>query len=292
MTIGIDLTDTPLRAVVVDPTGAVVARFEQPLTSAGIAQALKLARKSTKAAAGDEAQLGFATLQPGEPVSAEAREALAGVGGTMIDAGAAAVLAETWCGAAVESRNVATLSVGRHVTAGAIVDGRLLRGAHGSAIGIAWLAVNPVERDDYRRHGGLEAEISAAGIVKRFVWRIKAGDHSTVEAQVAGDFSRVTVDHILSAARANDGVSVSVVRDTIRYVGLAVANLVTILDPEWIVLGGMLPTVGEIMLEPVRQECHRRLPPTHAERLRIVVSTLGADAVAIGAARAAMLARS
>ena len=292
MTIGIDLTDTPLRAVVVDPTGAVVARFEQPLTSAGIAQALKLARKSAKAAAGDEAQLGFATLQPGEPVSAEAREALAGVGGTMIDAGAAAVLAETWCGAAVESRNVATLSVGRHVTAGAIVDGRLLRGAHGSAIGIAWLAVNPVERDDYRRHGGLEAEISAAGIVKRFVWRIKAGDHSTVEAQVAGDFSRVTVDHILGAARANDGVSVSVVRDTIRYVGLAVANLVTILDPEWIVLGGMLPTVGEIMLEPVRQECHRRLPPTHAERLRIVVSTLGADAVAIGAARAAMLARS
>ena len=106
-------------------------------------------------------------------------------------------------------------------------------------------------------------------------WRIKAGDHSTVEAQVGGDFSRVTVDHILSAAKTNDGVSVSVVRDTIRYVGLAVANLVTVLDPECIVLGGMLPTVGDTLLEPVRQECYRRLPSPHAERLRILTSTLG-----------------
>jgi glucokinase len=292
MTVGIDLSDTPVRTVVVDDTGAVVARFDHPLTSAGVAQALKAARKAVKAGAGHDIPLGIATLLPGEPMSADARESLSSAGGTLIDAGAASVLAETWCGAAAGLRNVATLSVGRHVTAGAVVDGQLLRGAHGSAIAIAWLAVNPVERDDYRRHGGLEAEVSAAGIVKRFVWRIKAGDHSTVEAQVAGDFTRVTVDHILAAARANDGVSVSVVRDTIRYVGLAVANLVTILDPECVVLGGMLPAVGEFMLEPVRQECHRRLPPTHADRLRIVTSALGADAVAIGAARAAMLERS
>jgi glucokinase len=207
---------------------------------------------------------------------------------TAIDAGAATALAESWCGAAAGVRHVVTLGVGRHVIAGAIVDGTLLRGAHGSAITIAWLAVNPVERDDYRRFGGLEAEISAPGIVRRFVWRIKAGDHSIVEAQVGGDLSRVTVDHVLNGARANDGVSVSVVRDTVRYVGLAVANLVTILDPESVVLGGLLPSVGDL-LEPVRHECHRRLPPTHAERLRLVTSTLGDDAVAIGAARAALL---
>jgi glucokinase len=286
MTVGIDLSDSPLRAVVVDEHGTVAARFEHPLTTAGVAQTLKQARKAAK---GTEAtRMGVAMLQPGDPIPAEIREALGASTVTAIDAGAATALAESWCGAAVGARHVVTLGVGRHVIAGAMVDGTLLRGAHGSAITIAWLAVNPVERDDYRRFGGLEAEISAAGIVRRFVWRIKAGDHSTIEAQVGGDLSRVTVDHVLDAARANDGVSVSVVRDTVRYVGLAVANLVTILDPEWVVLGGLLPSVGDL-LEPVRHECHRRLPPTHAERLRLVTSTLGDDAVAIGAARAALL---
>jgi glucokinase len=284
MTVGFDLSDTPLRAVVVDQDGSVAARFEQPMTGAGLAKALKAARK----VASDGARVGVATLHPGEPLPDAAQAAIAEAGGAMIDAGGACALAESWCGAGAGLSHMVTLTVGRHVTAGAIVDGQLLRGAHGSATAIAWLAVNPVERDDYRKLGGLEAEVSAAGIVRRFVWRIKAGDHSTVEAQVGGDFSRVTVDHILNAAKTNDGVSVSVVRDTIRYVGLAVANLVTILDPECIVLGGMLPTVGSMLLEPVRQECHRRLPPQHAKRLRIVTSTLGADAVAIGAARAAM----
>lgn len=284
MTVGLDLSDTPLRAVVVDDDGTVAARFEQPMTAAGLAKALKSARKAAKS----DARIGVATLHPGDAVSSAANDAISESGGAVIDAGGASALAESWCGAGAGLRHVATLNVGRHVTAGAIVDGQLLRGAHGSATAIAWLAVNPVERDDYRRFGGLEAEISAAGIVRRFVWRIKAGDHSTVEAQVGGDFSRVTVDHILSAAKTNDGVSVSVVRDTIRYVGLAVANLVTVLDPECIVLGGMLPTVGDTLLEPVRQECYRRLPSPHAERLRILTSTLGPDAVAIGAARAAI----
>ena len=284
MTVGLDLSDTPLRAVVVDDDGTVAARFEQPMTGVGLAKALKSARKAAKG----DARIGVATLHPGEVVSEAAMDAIGEAGGTVIDAGGACALAESWCGAGAGRRHVATLNVGRHVTAGAIVDGQLLRGAHGSATAIAWLAVNPVERDDYRRFGGLEAEISAAGIVRRFIWRIKAGDHSTVEALVGGDFSRVTVDHILNAAKSNDGVSVSVVRDTIRYVGLAVANLVTILDPECVVLGGMLPTVGGTLLDPVRQECHRRLPLPHAERLHILTSTLGYDAVAIGAARAAL----
>ena len=67
-----------------------------------------------------------------------------------------------------------------HVTAGVLVDGKPLRGAHGLAARSAGSALNPVEREDYRRFGGLEAEVAAAGIVRRFVWRIKSGDQSTV----------------------------------------------------------------------------------------------------------------
>jgi glucokinase len=72
---------------------------------------------------------------------------------------------------------------------------------------------------------------------------------------------------------------------------MAIANLATMLDPEAIVLGGMIAASGDLMLEAVRLECSRRLRPAQADRVRIVLSTLGADAVAIGAARAAARAR-
>jgi glucokinase len=76
-----------------------------------------------------------------------------------------------------------------------------------------------------------------------------------------------------------------VVRDTAKYVGMAVANLASMFDPEIVVLGGSIASSGDIMLDPIRVETTRRLPPQMAEQLRVELSTLGDDAVAIGAAR-------
>jgi glucokinase len=108
--------------------------------------------------------------------------------------------------------------------------------------------------------------------------------------QVNGDLTRITAEQVFDAARAGDGVCLSVVRDTARYVGMAVANLATIVDPECVVLGGTAASAGDLMLDAIRTECSRRLRPAQAGHLRLVVSTLGADANAIGAARAAQLA--
>jgi glucokinase len=168
-----------------------------------------------------------------------------------------------------------------------LLNGAPWLGAHGFAPSVAWLSMNPVERDDYRRLGGLEAEIASAGIVRRFVWRIKSGDQSVVADRVKGDFSKITANDILQASRDGDGVSISVVRDTARYIGMAVANLATLIDPETVVLGGVIAESGDVMLEAVKVECNRRLHPKQQELLHVVLSTLGHDAVAIGAARAA-----
>ena len=124
------------------------------------------------------------------------------------------------------------------MTAGVVINGEPWFGAHGLAGSIGWLALNPVEREDYRRYGGLEAEVAAAGIVRRLVWRIKSGDRSAVADHVGGDLTRITADDVFQGARVGDGVCISVVRDTAKYIGMAVANLATMLDPEAIVLGG------------------------------------------------------
>lgn len=204
--------------------------------------------------------------------------------------GAAAVAAECWVGAARGARHAICLSIGEQVFAGIMLGGIPWAGAHGLAGSAAWLALNPVERQDYRKFGSLAAEVSNQGIARRLSWRIQAGDHSAV-LERAGDLESITAMHVFEGARVGDGVSISVVRDTAKYIGMAAANLASAIDPEVIVLGGEIAAAGDLLLDPVRQEYARRLPPGMGEQVRFEISTLGDDGVAIGAARLAALAR-
>ncbi len=207
--------------------------------------------------------------------------------GDVAGTGAAAAVAEAWIGAAKGIRDVVALVIGEEVSAGILIDGRPWNGAHGLAGSAAWLALNPVERQDYRRSGCLDAEVSSRGVARRLVWRIQAGDRSAV-LERAGDLDAITAEHVYEGARMHDGVAISVVRDTAKYIGMAVANLVSTLDPDLVVLCGEISSAGDVLLEPVRQECARRLPPGLAERYRLEISPLGDDAAAIGAARLAL----
>jgi len=293
LTLGVDLSDLVARVVVVNDGGQVLSRGQLPHAPGDVATAVRdAARRALAGAGGKVSALAVALPQAGDPVPTDIAAALSdvapGVREAMpIAAGTAAAIAEQWCGAARGLKQVITCAIGEHVTAGVVINGEPWFGAHGLAGSIGWLALNPVEREDYRRYGGLEAEVSAAGIVRRLVWRIKSGDRSAVADNVGGDLTRITAADVFQAARVGDGVCISVVRDTAKYVGMAIANLATMLDPEVIVLGGTIAASGDLMLEAIRLECSRRLRPVQTERVRIVLSTLGADAVAIGAARAA-----
>jgi glucokinase len=292
LTLGVDLSDATARVAVVDASGHVVSRADAAPGTTSAAAVRDAAKRALAAAGGPVAGAGVAMPAAGDELPTDVtlalREATSRETALVpVTAGTAAALAEQWCGAARGVRHVITFAIAEHVTAGVVVDGEPWRGAHGLASSVGWLALNPVEREDYRRYGGLEAEVGSAGIVRRFVWRIKSGDASAVADKANGDYSRITTDDIFAGSRAGDGVSISVVRDTAKYIGMAVANLVTVFDPDVVVLGGVIAQSGDMMLEPIKVECSRRLQPQQAELVRILLSGLGPDAVAIGAARAA-----
>ena len=291
--LGVDLSDVIPRLALVDAGGQVLSRADAPPIATAEPGALRDAAKRVVAGAGTPvAAIGvalpsaFDKMPPA--VGAALREATSRDTDVVpIVAGTAAAIAEQSIGAARGIKQVVALSLGEHVIAGIILNGQPWLGAHGLASSVSWLAMNPVERDDYRRFGGLEAEIASAAIVRRFVWRIKSGDESTVADKVKGDFSKITTDDILHGSRTGDGVSISVMRDTAKYIAMAAANMATLFDPEMIVLGGMIAQSGDVMLDAVKTEFSRRVHPRAAELTRIVLSTLGNDAVAIGAARGA-----
>ena len=84
-----------------------------------------------------------------------------------------------------------------------------MTGANRRAPAIAWLALNPVEREDYRKIGCLEAEVAAPGIVRRLIWRVKAGDRSRVVDAVGGDLRRDHRSSTCLRARATGTASPS-----------------------------------------------------------------------------------
>jgi predicted NBD/HSP70 family sugar kinase len=287
---GLELDEQQVVAVAIDEQGRVVARAQAPVDGDLGAAATKVIDEIQNAA-GALAPVGVAAINPESPAVASAVSQLAprfgppfSTHGAMLS-GTAAAAAEAWIGAGRGVRDVVYFAVSRHTTGGVVRDGVAVLGARGRASSVAWLSLNPVEREDYRKTGCLEAEVAAAGIVRRLIWRIKAGDRSRVQDAVNGDLSAITVEHALDAARGGDGVSISVVRDTAKYLGMAAANLVVIADPEMLVLGGIMASAADLMMDPIRTEITRRLPKPMMDALRIETAVLGADAACIGAAR-------
>lgn len=290
LTLGVDVSDLIARLAIVSGGTRQEDVVAQGIVAPNRAPAIRdAAKKAIAGAKGKITRVAVAMPSAADTVPDELVEALAGIGKgapVAIAAGTAAAIAEQWRGTAKGVKQVITFSIAEHVTAGVLVNGKPWQGSHGLASSVGWMALNPVEREDYRRFGGLEAEVASAGIVRRFVWRIKSGDRSRVADQVNGDFSKIAAADILQGARAGDGVSISVVRDTAKYIGMAVANLATMFDPEMVVLGGIIASSGDIMLESIRTETSRRLMPQQNEQVRVELSMLGDDAVSIGAARA------
>jgi len=292
--LGVDLGDTIAVAVAVDERGQVLARAE---VEAGSDMRVAAVAALEFVAAAREGSLGVAALSPDSAATLAAIQALASrLPGSLlhhaaVDSGTAAAVAEAWTGSARDVDNSVYFAVADHAIAGIVRNRLPSTGAHGRAPAIAWLALNPVEREDYRKVGCLQAEVATAGIVRRLVWRIKAGDRSRVQDLVNDDLAAITLEQVLDAARQGDGVSISVVRDTAKYLGMAAANLVAIADPEMLVLGGIMSSAVDLFLEPVRTEITRRLPRPIMQALALVPATLGADAAAIGAARLAAAAQ-
>ena len=306
--LGLELCETSVIAVAVDEGGRLAARAEAPIGALAAdhggesldpslaACALRLLAEIGGAAAAAGGALGIAAIAPDAPAARHLVQTLAGrFGGPFVHQGAlasggAAAIAEAAWGAGRGARDVAYFAVSDRAIAGIVRDLEPWRGAHGRAPAIGWLALNPVEREDYRKTGCLEAEVAAIGIVRRLIWRIKAGDRSRVQDMANGDLGAITAGLVLDAARDRDGVAISVMRDTAKYLGMAAANLVAIAVPDALVLGGIMASAADLLFDPVRVELTRRLPPSIVGTLRVSPAQFGPEAAAMGAARLAMAA--
>lgn len=195
------------------------------------------------------------------------------------DANAAAI-AEKWWGKGKNYSNLAHIKLGTGIGGGLITGGVIYRGDGGTAgeIGHTTIDLNgPLCRCGKR--GCLEGYIGAPALIAQ-VQRLR----QERDPDKLGPAGPQYIDDIVEAARQGDPLCREVVEQAGRYLGVGIANLLNLLNPGLITLGGALPLAGDYFLEAVRSSVRERAIPKAAQEAKIVVSSLGDDDVAIGAA--------
>jgi glucokinase len=200
---------------------------------------------------------------------------------------AAYVLGEQWCGVARGFRNVVFAAFGTGIGAGILVDGRLVRGSGDVAGAVGWFALDPRFRPEYGERGCFECEASGSAVGRLAQRALEQGRQSAIAEIVTGSGGEVTAETVFQAAAAGDALALEVLDHVAEAMAMGIANIVSILNPEIVVLGGGLFQSDLRLLEPVRARVARWAQPLAAAAVRIEPSGLGEDAGLFGAAKLA-----
>lgn len=195
----------------------------------------------------------------------------------------AAALGEMWQGAARGHQTILCLTLGTGVGGGIILDGKLWRGADGTAGEIGHTIVEPFGGVKCKcgNTGCLEAYASATAIVRMTREALTQQPSSLLHSTASED---LTSERVFSAASTGDQLALQVFQRMGVYLGIAMTNLVNIFNPEMIVIGGGVSAAWELFAGHARAEVMKRAFPVPAQRCQIVRAKCGDDAGLIGAA--------
>jgi len=201
----------------------------------------------------------------------------------------AAGLAEVLWGAAAGFRNVFYVTISTGIGTGIILDGRILLGKSGMAGEGGHVTIQYGEdapRCNCGNLGCIEAYASGTRAAKRARDRLlNMTDKPLVLArETGGDWDRLTMKHIAAAAEKGCAFSREIVRETGTLVGIWLGSVVSLLDPEVIVIGGGVARIGERLFRPIREELPRRTINRFAAQTPVVPARLDRDVGIYGAA--------
>ncbi len=179
---------------------------------------------------------------------------LSGLTGLPVKAGndaTVAALGESWKGSGSGCQNVVFVTLGTGVGGGIIVHGQPIHGTHGAGGEIGHMNVNPAEQETCNcgRHGCVEQYCSATGVV-RLAKRHLAASCAPSLLRELGDFA---CKDVFQAAAQSDALAQETLEEVYNYMGLFLATLCTVLDPEAVVIGGGVSMAGQPLLDGIRK---------------------------------------
>jgi glucokinase len=185
------------------------------------------------------------------------------------------LLGEWIFGQARGLRHVAMIAVGTGVGGGLILNGSLVRGAHGYGGEIGHTTVDLEGRNCFcGSRGCIKAYVSGPDLADQARMMLR-GDRTSILSELAGgDINRIDSPMVFEAAAKGDPTSLTIVAKAAQALGAGVANLINLCNPELVILSGGVMAAGEILLEPVRRWARTYAFEAAFLRTKIVRSSL------------------
>ncbi len=200
--------------------------------------------------------------------------------------GHTAVLGEWWKGAGQGYRSIAMVIVGTGIGGGLILDGKLYRGFNRLAGAAGWFALTSDATDHSLRGSSLghwESLAAGPGIADRATALLPNHPGSSLNGKVP-----LTAKDIFDQARTGDPFAQECVEETANILGIGIANIVSLVNPEIIILGGSVGRQGDLLEERIREVVLRWAQPISAKSVVFRSSELGVMAGLYGAAYAVL----
>src|SRR4051794_24990620 len=197
-----------------------------------------------------------------------------------------AVLAEARFGAGRGCSNVVLLTLGTGIGGGLFLDGRLFRGGSGAGGEMGHMVIDadgPPCQGACPNRGCLEALASGSALVREAALRV-GREPDTPLGRAMEEGVPLTGPLVTEFAHDGDAVALASIGVIGRNLGIGLANLVNIFEPDVIVIGGGVIAAGEMLLEPAREEMRRRALAPGRDKVRVEAAAFGGEAGMIGAA--------
>jgi glucokinase len=303
--LAVDLGGTKCSAAVVDRKGKIVSRRTVPVdvssASAPVSQIVELAKDLAGREKPKDAYVAAAVAVPGlvrpdgtvwapnlpgwnRMLLASRLTSSLGIDVQVESDRNAAVLGERWFGAGRGKSDVVVLMIGTGIGAGILSGGRLIRGAHELSGCAGWLTVTGEVVHTARGMGELESLIAGPAIARTAQQLLRDGKASSLSQL---DVSKITAYDVAVAARQSDGPARDIFNRAGRVLGFAVANIVSLLDPEVVILGGGMAAAADLYLASLRKAMFERAQPLAAAKVKVVVSKMPDTVNLFGCARLA-----
>lgn len=194
-------------------------------------------------------------------------------------------LAESIAGVSAGIRDCVFLTLGTGVGGGIIIDGKPYSGAHGCGSEIGHMMIKmDGELCTCGNYGCFERYASATAIIREARKAIAQHPESSMLAACGGDLEKLNAKIVIDAAKAGDETAKTVFDGYVQGLAVGIINIINMLDPEVIVLGGGVSAAGEFLLDAVREAVKPMVFFKTMPYARIELAQLGNDAGIIGAA--------
>ncbi len=184
-------------------------------------------------------------------------------------------------GAARSAANLAYIKVGTGVGAGLLLDGHIYRGATGSAGEIGHLTIDPNGTLCTCGNRGCLETFASGTAIARLAREAVAKNQPTQLAHIKRD--QITAKNVADEARRGDLTAQQIIAEAGAQLGVALAGLVNLINPNMVVVGGGVAQIGDLFLEPVRREVKRRSLPGSVNTMQITTALLGRRSIGMGA---------